>query len=127
MNLKGWTERFREGKAGPWLWALLAVMVLLALVTGTPKGNASVSRQEARIAQVLSLMEGAGRVETALFYPEETSGLWQEETRKVPTGAVIVAEGADRIEVRLRLTRAASALLGLEMEKIGVFPMEKGE
>ena len=127
MNLNKWLERFREGKAGPWLWVLLGVMVLAALTVGTGE-TSSVSREEARIAQVLSLMEGAGRVEVVLFYLEPTGGLWQEEsTRTNPTGAVIVAQGADRIEVRLRLTRAASTLLGLEMEKIGVFPMEKGE
>ena len=125
MSIKDWAERLREGKNGVWLWALLAVMVLAALLSGKMQETASVSQQEARIAQVLSLMEGAGRVEAVLFYPEKAGSLWQEETKTIaPTGAVIVAQGADQIEVRLHLTRAASTLLGLEADKIGVFPME---
>ena len=65
--------------------------------------------EEARIAQVLSAMAGVGKVEVALFYPETTGGFAQS----APTGAVVVAQGAGDLTVRLSLIRAMRTLLGL--------------
>lgn len=86
MNLK----RLMEPKMLPWLAAALLVAVLL-LMGGGDKGMAS--QEEQRIAEVLGAMAGAGKVEVALFYGGETDALGARTTG--PTGAVVVAEGAD--------------------------------
>ena len=79
------------------------------------------SQQEQRIAEVLSAMAGAGRVEVALYYARETTGSSGE-----PTGALVVAQGADDMQVRLNLIRAVRTLLGLPENAVDVFVMEEG-
>ena len=99
------------------LWAAAAVLLIAALLGmagGAAKGT--VSTQEKRIAAVLSAMEGAGKVEVALFYGGEGTQ---------PTGAVVVAQGAGDLAVRLRLIRAARTLLGLPETAVDVFEMEE--
>ena len=110
-----------KGKTGFWLAAAFAVMaLLLALGSG---GTQTASQEEKRIAEVLSAMEGAGRVEVALFYNK--SGLTGESS--APTGAVVVAEGAQDLRVRLNLIRAMRTLLGLTENAVDVFAMEGKE
>lgn len=78
---------------------------------------------EKRVAQVLSAIEGAGKVEVALFYAK-TTGTFAAETSLAPSGAVVVAQGADNMEVRLNLIRAVRTLLTLEENAVDVFVME---
>ena len=117
MNLK----RLMEPKMLPWLAAALLVAVLLLMDGGGDKGMAS--QEEQRIAEVLGAMAGAGKVEVALFYGGETDALGARTTG--PTGAVVVAEGADDLSVRLSLIRAVRTLLGLPESAVDVFVMEE--
>lgn len=107
-----------RSKSALWLAALLSAAVMLALLMGAERTAAS--REEQRVAEVLSAMAGAGRVEVALFYGEEKT------LSQKPTGAVVVAEGADDVAVRLRLIRAVRTLLGLPETAVDVFEMEDG-
>ncbi|MBP3647810.1 MAG: hypothetical protein J6K55_15475 [Clostridia bacterium] len=110
-----------KGKTGFWLAAAFAVMaLLLALGSG---GTQTASQEERRIAEVLSAMEGAGEVEVALFY----SGAGSLGESSAPTGAVVVAEGAQDLRVRLNLIRAMRTLLGLTENAVDVFAMEGKE
>ena len=111
MNLK----RLMEPRMLPWLVAALAVALLLLLAGGGKDADLA-SQEEQRIAEVLSQMAGAGKVEVALFYGGETDG---------PTGAVVVAQGADDLTVRLSLARAARTLLGLPESAVDGFVMEE--
>lgn len=117
MNLK----RLMEPKALPWLVAAALVMALLLTVGGRDTGMAS--QEEQRIAEVLGAMAGAGKVEVALFYGGETDALGGRTAG--PTGAVVVAEGADDLSVRLSLIRAVRTLLGLPESAVDVFVMEE--
>lgn len=106
----------RDGKAGLWLAALMAAAALMLTLQNT---NGTENRTERRMAEVLGAMAGAGRVEVALFYENaQESG--------VPTGAVVVAEGAEDLSVRLSLIRAVRTLLGLSENAVDVFEMEDG-
>ena len=113
MNLK----RLMEPRMLPWLAAALAVALLL-LLAGGGKDTDLASQEEQRIAEVLSQMAGTGRVEVAL-----TDALGTRTTG--PTGAVVVAEGADDLSVRLSLIRAVRTLLGLPESAVDVFVMEE--
>ncbi len=76
------------------------------------------------MAEVLSAMAGAGRVEVALFYETEAVTAFGGGGKSRPTGAVVVAEGAGDMQVRLELIRAARTLLGLPEAAVDVFVME---
>jgi hypothetical protein len=109
---------------------------------------------QARLEQLLSSMDGVGRVELMLttsgseeiFYQTDTrvSGDTREETtvfsstqstQKTPVvtktksapylGAVVVCDGADSAAVRLRIMQAVSALTGLGSDKISVIKMKR--
>lgn len=112
-----------KGKTGLWLGCALALLAAAMLLSAD--GGDGASREEARIAQVLSAIDGAGRVEVALFYAQEAgSGL--SASVSVPTGAVVVAQGAGELSVRLQLIRAVRTLLSLPESAVDVFVMEEG-
>ena len=108
-------QRLKErlGKDG-WLVLALAGCVLFCLLLGPIEPTSARTDEETRLARVLSAMDGAGNVEVAVFYQEEAA---------LPCGAVIVAQGADDVSVRLQLTRAACTLLGLEASQVEVFKL----
>ena len=105
------------------LWiAAAAAVVLLALLLNSGGQPDTASAQEKRMAEVLSAMEGAGRVEVALFYAQSSGG-FSAAANAVPTGALVVAEGAGDMGVRLSLIRAVRTLLGLPENAVDVFVM----
>lgn len=110
-----------KGKTGLWLAAALALAALCLLFSSN--GSQTASQEERRIAEVLSVIEGAGKVEVVLYHNRQNT--FGSETS--PTGAVVVAQGADDVEVRLQLIRAVRTLLGLPESAVDVFAMEGGE
>jgi len=105
-----------------WIIAAAAA-VLLALIMTQPESSAA-SQQERRIAEVLSAMAGAGRVEVMLYYAPQETGAFSSAAESAPTGALVVAEGAEDMAVRLNLIRAVRTLLGLPETAVDVFAME---
>lgn len=101
-------------KRDGWLLAALCLCVVLCLLAG--KDTPSAPTEEDHISSVLSRVKGAGMVEVSVYYEDA-----------IPTGALIVADGAGDIAVRLRLTNAMTSLLGLEEERIAVFERQKEE
>ncbi len=98
-----------------WMLLALAAAVALCLLSGTVSSPGAVMTDtEARAARILSAIDGAGSVEVAIFYTDEEAGT-------VPCGAVVVAEGAGDVAVRLRLSQAVSTLFGLENDSIEIF------
>ena len=111
----------KDGRSGLWLALALAVLACVLMLGG--EGKTDASQTERRVAEVLSAISGAGKVEVALFYTRSSS--YGDETG-APTGAVVVAEGAGNLGVRLDLIRAARTLLGLPENAVDVFVMEEG-
>ena len=103
-----------KGLRRPELLLAAVALAACALLLGGRVAGGETSL-EARMARVLSQMEGAGRV----------SVLLNRGSDERVTGAVIVAEGADNLRVMLELQRAAKALLGLELEDIEVLDREE--
>ena len=85
---------------------LLAALMLIMGMRGGGQGL------ETRIARTLSRMEGAGRVTVTIRTAYQSSG-FGAGGQYVPCGAVVVAQGAEDMAVRLRLIRAVRTLLGL--------------
>ena len=111
------------GKYRLWLIAALVLAIVAAVVSGGKTTDAA-SSEERRIAEVLSAIDGAGRVEVALYY-QKTDVVFGETAQSKPCGMVIVAEGAQDLQVRLTLIRAARTLLNLPENAVDVFAMKE--
>lgn len=98
-------------KKDGWILAALFFCVILCLMLGLQSDTAST--EESRISRVLSAIEGAGAVEVAVHY--EAS---------LPCGAVVVADGAGDVSVRLQLSSAVKTLLGIEPNRIAIYERE---
>lgn len=112
MNLKKWMSNRSL------LWALAAVAAVLVLLLAGETTPGVENRTEKRMAEVLGSIAGVGNVEVALFYAGDGS-----EQTGPPTGAVVVAQGAEELAVRLELIRAVRTLLGLPEAAVDVFAM----
>jgi len=111
-----------KGKKGL-IWLLVAVGIIVLIIMNGGKSSGGMTEEEQRIARVLSAMDGAGQVKVALFYAKE-AGSFAGDGAGQPTGAVVVAQGAGSMEVRLNLVRAVRTLLNLEEDAVDVFLME---
>lgn len=110
------------------VWIMItAAAVLLALLLSGKGENGTATQQEKRMAEVLSTMAGAGRVEVALFYAPQETDAFSSSSEALPTGALVVAQGAGDMAVRLNLIRAVRTLLGLPESAVDVFEMEETE
>ncbi|MBE5778461.1 MAG: hypothetical protein E7331_03920 [Clostridiales bacterium] len=105
------------------IWLLVAVGIIVLIIMNGGKSSGGMTEEEQRIARVLSAMDGAGQVKVALFYAKE-AGSFAGDGAGQPTGAVVVAQGAGSMEVRLNLVRAVRTLLNLEEDAVDVFLME---
>ena len=94
-------------------WILAALIFCVALCLMADTDGAESSAGENRISRVLSAIQGAGKVEVAIYY---------ENT--VPCGAVVVADGAGDIAVQLRLLSAVSTLLGVNQDRVAIYERE---
>lgn len=108
------TVILRYLKRDGWLLAAIGLCVVLCLLAD--KGSSQAPSEEEHISSVLSRVKGAGQVEVSVYYEDA-----------IPTGALIVADGAGDVAVRLRLTSALTSLLGLDEERIAVFERQKEE
>lgn len=137
---------------------ILLIGVILMLL---PSGNkdpqpeqteltASVSRDlDQELTEILSVMEGVGRVQVMLTQEagelilyqtdqgassldtviitngdREESGLVQQVNPPRYRGAIIVCQGADSATVRLRIIEAVASVTGLSTDKICVLKMK---
>ena len=122
--MKGLLQRLTAVRGSQWLWLLLAAALLVwtLLPQGSGQSGSGMTDQEGRVAAVLSAIEGVGQVRVVVYADEVSDSFGK--TSAQPRGAVVVAQGADDLAVRLRLTAAARALLQLPANAIEIFPME---
>ncbi|MDO5322761.1 MAG: hypothetical protein Q4G06_01980 [Clostridia bacterium] len=105
-------QLFETIKAARWLELTIAVgliCILIVLALGSGGGSAA-SEEEARMQRILSKIGGAGQVSVMIARDE----------RGDCTGVVVVASGAEDVEVMLRLQRAVQALTDLELSQIEI-------
>ena len=125
--MKNWLEKIRSARMGPWMLLAAVCAAAYLLFTAQPlAGNAAVTmtEEEQRLSATLSSIAGAGEIRVSIYYAQAASAFGGTGTR-TPIGAVIVAQGAGDVAVRLNLLRAAETLLGLSASQVEVFPMEE--
>jgi len=94
-----------------WFIALAAAALLaLALLGGKGGDTAGKTELEARMEHILSQLEGVGPV----------SAMITQESNGSVRGALIVAPELEDLAVCLRVQRAVSALLEVEMDRIEI-------
>lgn len=113
-QLKLLIEAFKSARKTEIILIIAAVCALLACVYASDSSNGTSTDTEMRMAHILSQIEGAGRVEVMLA--DDESNL---------QGAVIVAAGADEIEVHLKIQQAVHAMTGLELNRIEVIESKR--
>ncbi|MBQ7520630.1 MAG: hypothetical protein IJU12_09935 [Clostridia bacterium] len=124
--MKNWLEKIKGLKGGAWTLLLLlcAGACLIAAQPWTSPGDAPMTEEERRLSATLSRIAGAGEVRVSIYYAQ-TAAVFGNSGGGSPIGAVIVAQGAGDLNVRLNLLRAAETLLGLNASQVEVFPMEE--
>ena len=138
-GLKSVLGAFRPGKKTEYVLCglIIALIALCWLYNGS--GQKSFAGQsaahtdiESRMANTLSSIKGAGKVSVMITEePAQTASgydLWSGSTQtdacqRGIKGAIIVAQGAKDIAVRLELLKAAQTLLGIPASKVEVFEM----
>ncbi len=110
--------------------AVYAVLILIGVLIfvfssceeGGWRAGAAPSREapasdelEDRLAGILSSIEGAGAVQVMIV---------RDEAGDI-TGAIVTARGAADISVRERLRSAVRTVLGIGMDQVEIFQMEK--
>ncbi len=120
--MKKWLETVKSMKGGVWLLLIAVCAAALLLMPGSSTGKTGMTEEEQRYSATLSRIAGAGEVRISIAYAQTASSFGSASRQ--PAGAVIVAQGAGSVAVRLELLRAAEALLGLSAQEVEVFAME---
>lgn len=94
-------------------WILLAAAVAMMLTLGLGQSNQTSSKRteaENRLISALSAIEGIGRTDVLL---SEKDG---------KTSVLIIAEGAEDMNVQLHIQRAVQTMVGNELSDIEIIP-----
>lgn len=113
--------------------AMIALLILFAIFLFMSSGSTDGGERalEERIAHILSGIEGAGevqviiRTQTVEVKTDNRIGARSEEMR-VPCGAIASAPGAHDPLIKMRITQALCALLGLEASCVEVIESAVG-
>lgn len=119
------------------------------IVPQATEENASHEKLQDYLAEILSLMDGAGKVRVMLTTASSEKTIYQTDTTSAGEdtviltdnnrnqlglisqiqspcyqGAIIVCQGADRPAVKLEITQAVSKVTGLSYDRITVLKMK---
>ena len=105
-------QLFGTLKAARWLELIVAAgLICTLLVIAMGHGaDSTASDEELRMQRILSKIEGAGKV-----YVMIANGADGE-----CSGVLVVAPGAENVEVMLRMQRAVQALTNLDLDQIEI-------
>lgn len=113
-----------KGSFVPVILALFALMLFASLENHQTDKMTSL---EDRIAHTLSFSEGVGEVSVVIRTVKQNRqnagiGIYTD-AEEIPCGAIAVAAGADDPLIKMRLTNALCALLGLQPSQVEVVSM----
>ena len=118
-----WFRRIKAALTSQVLLLLLLAFLMIGYCA-LREGTSGMDRLEKQASEVLSRVEGAGRVEVTIMTRKTQAGgtglLKSETGGEVPCGAIAVAQGADDPLVRMQLEQALCALLGLPNSAVSV-------
>ena len=120
---KGFLKYLREKKDITKIAVVLALGLLLIFIGGREKDADTEAEAgiEERIAVACAGVEGVGECEVLVYYAPKES---RSDEAKVES-VIVICEGADSVQVRLRLTRMLSSFFGIGTNRIRVEKMKR--
>ena len=123
-------------KGNKWILAVILLGVVGAILLmdgllpnantkGGNTGSGGVTELEARLAGILSSIDGVGTVRVMIYEGKNAvQAAWLGDTSPTPSivGVVVVAQGAGDMRVRLELVRAVQTLLNIPASAVEVLP-----
>ena len=107
----------------------LAALVVYGSLYKNPAGRitgSNMNEQEARLACLLSGIEGIGQVEVLIT--KEQGQSFSDQNEGAARGVIVCAEGTEDFEAYIRVQRAVATALDVAADQIEIYPMkEKGE
>lgn len=119
-------DRLRGARHIEWVLLALALAAFFLLTADAPGADLYESTSlERRMENVLSCIEGAGRVRV-LVNPGTAAAAFSAQDEQA-AGVLVVAEGAGNLKVNMELQRAVQALLGVEARQIEILTMKEDD
>ena len=99
----------------------LALGLILIFLGGNDKDSVAVSSPglEERIAEACAGVEGVGECAVYVYYSESDARSGESKVESV----LVICEGADSVEVRLRLTKMLASFFGIGTNRVQVEKM----
>lgn len=119
---KGFLKYIKEKKDVTKVVIVLALGLILIFLGGRSENTTvdiEISTEE-RIAAACSGVEGVGECQVYLYYSD---GDKKNNTDKIES-VIVVCEGADSVDVRLRLTRMLSSFFGIGSNRVRIEKMK---
>ena len=89
-----------------------------------PSHSTDVSTElEVRLENILSKINGVGKVDVMITYDAEPVSAESNAATSKPLGAIVIAEGADNLEVRIKIQQSVQTVLGIEARQVKIFEM----
>lgn len=132
MNISFWKEKGSK-------YLVFILVGLLILVMCIPTGTKTTSLEtnetgaaqgdlQAQLEEVLSAMEGVGKVKVMITMEGETDSVFgASRTEQKVCGVVVVAEGAGSASVNARISDVVKALFSIDVHKISIVKMRPQE
>ena len=123
MNLKEYRNFFKN-RNNRLFSVILIIGVILIFISGASdsynaKESENAITEEKRLEEILSDIQGTGRVSVMITYYDTKEGLYSEKNKA--KGAVITADGCRDPSIKAALSAAACAALDLPAHKVCVY------
>ena len=119
---KGFFKYIKEKKDVTKVVIVLALGLILIFLGGRREKTISdtVISTEERIAAACSGVEGVGECQVYLYYSDSDK---RNDTEKIES-VIVVCEGADSVDVRLRLTEMLTSFFGIGSNRVRIEKMK---
>ena len=118
---RNFLKRLREKKESAVILIILALGLILLFLGSYEKKAEPEAGLEARISEACSGVEGVGECCVYIYYSGDSSRTESDSVESV----LVVCEGADSVDVRLRLTEMLSSFFGIGSNRIRIEKMKR--